>query len=181
MLISMMDISLGKKRAPSGCPFCIGKSLRRIQSGFTLVELVVVLLLVGALMAVGMPRFFNQLSFLEWGFSDEVGEALRFGQKMAIATGCDTRVSITAGGYQLNQRASCDSGAFTTPVLLPGGDGAGCSGTAPSGVTLPATSIYFDPRGRPHDAGSGALLSASTSITIGSRSIVVEPQTGYVH
>lgn len=151
------------------------------QAGFTLVELVVVLLLVGVLMAVGMPRFFNQLTFLEWGFSDEVGEALRFGQKLAIATGCDTQVSISSTGYQLNQRASCNSGAFTTPVRLPGDDSAGYSGNAPGGVTLSATAIYFDTLGRPHSSATGTLLSTSTSIVIGSRSILVEPQTGYVH
>lgn len=139
------------------------------------------LLLIGVLMAVGMPRFFNQLSFLEWGFSDELGEALRFGQKLAIATGCDTRVAITAGGYQLNQRVSCDSGAFTTPVQLPGGDGTGYSGTAPGGVTLSVTALYFDALGRPHDSGTGALLTASIPVTVGSRSLTVEPQTGYVH
>ncbi len=144
-------------------------------------ELVVVLLLVGVLMAVGMPRFFNQLAFLEWGFSDELGEALRFGQKLAIATGCDTQVAISSTGYQLNQRASCNSGAFTTPVRLPGSDSAGYSGNAPGGVTLSATAIYFDTLGRPHSSATGTLLSTSTSIAIGSRSILIESQTGYVH
>ncbi len=151
------------------------------QSGFTLVELVVVLLLVGVLMAVGMPRFFNQLTFLEWGFSDEVGEALRFAQKLAIATGCDTQVAVNPGGYQLNQRVNCRSGAFTAPVRLPGSDSAGYNGTAPGGVALSVTTLYFDSLGRPRSSASGNLLSAATGITIGSRSITVEPQTGYVH
>ncbi len=169
------------KRAPSRCPFCLLERGRPGQAGFTLVELVVVLLLVGVLMAVGMPRFFNQLTFLEWGFSDELGEALRFGQKLAIATGCDTQVSISSTGYQLNQRASCNSGAFTTAVRLPGSDSAGYSGTAPSGVTLSATALYFDTLGRPRNSATNTLLTTATPITIGSRNITVEPQTGYVH
>ncbi|WP_418067324.1 prepilin-type N-terminal cleavage/methylation domain-containing protein [Sedimenticola hydrogenitrophicus] len=154
---------------------------RTAQRGFTLVELVVVLLLVGILAAVGMPRFFNQLTFQEWGFSDELAGALRFGQKLAIATGCDTQAAITAAGYQLNQRVTCNSGAFTTPVRLPGGDGTGYAGSAPGGIALTAASLYFDALGRPHDSADGNLLAAATNIAIGSRSVSVEPQTGYVH
>lgn len=158
-----------------------GPGSRVAQQGFTLVELVVVLLLVGILAAVGMPRFFNQLSFQEWGFSDELGEALRFGQKLAIATGCDTQVAITAGSYHLSQRVTCNSGAFTTPVRQPGSDGTGYAGNAPGGVALTVTSLYFDALGRPHDSASGNLLASAVNIAIGSRSVSVEPQTGYVH
>jgi MSHA pilin protein MshC len=151
------------------------------QSGFTLIELVVVLLLIGVLMVVGMPRFFNQLTFLEWGFSDEVGEALRFSQKMAVATGCDTQIAITVASYQLNQRVNCNSGAFTVPVRLPGSDAAGYTGSAPGSITLTAINLYFDPLGRPRNSATNALLTSSTLIAIGTRSVTVEPETGYVH
>lgn len=150
------------------------------QHGFTLVELVVVLLVAGVLLTVGMPRFFNQLTFQEWGFSDELGGALRYGQKLAVASGCDTQVAISAGGYQLNQRASCGSGAFTTPVRLPGSDASGYAGSAPGGVALTPVSLYFDSLGRPRDSAGGALLG-STTVTVGGRTLIVEAQTGYVH
>ncbi|MCW8906214.1 MAG: prepilin-type N-terminal cleavage/methylation domain-containing protein [Sedimenticola sp.] len=153
---------------------------RHRQQGFTLVELVVVLLVAGVLLAVGMPRFFDQLTFQEWGFSDELGGALRYAQKLAVASGCDTQVAISTGGYQLNQRASCDSGAFTTPVRLPGSDASGYAGNAPGGVTLTPVSLYFDSLGRPRASASGALLG-NTTVSVGSRTFTVEAQTGYVH
>ncbi|MCW8944021.1 MAG: prepilin-type N-terminal cleavage/methylation domain-containing protein [Sedimenticola sp.] len=181
------------KRAPIGRPFLSlfqragvrfdsgPFALRQKQSGFTMIELVVVLLLVGVLMAVGMPRFFNQLTFLEWGFSDEVAEALRFSQKLAVSTGCDTQLAISATSYQMNQRIGCNSGTFTQPVQTPGGDTTGYIGTAPNGVALTVISLYFDALGRPHNSATSALLTSSTTITIGSRSVTVEPETGYVH
>ena len=152
----------------------------RSQRGFTLIELVVVLLVAGVLLVVGMPRFFDHLTFQEWGFSDELGGAVRFAQKLAVASGCDTQVAISAGGYQLNQRASCNSGAFTTPVRLPGSDSSGYSGTAPGGLVLTPLSLYFDSQGRPRASTGGALLG-NTSVTVGGRSFTVEAQTGYVH
>jgi len=141
---------------------------------------VVVLLVAGVLLVVGMPRFFDQLTFQEWGFSDELESALRFAQKLAVASGCDTQVAIGAGGYQLNQRASCNSGAFTTPVRLPGGDSGGYAGTAPGGVALTPLSLYFDSQGRPRASVGGALLG-NTTVSVGGRSFTVEAQTGYVH
>ena len=149
--------------------------------GFTVVEMVVVLVLLAVLGAVGMPRFFRQQAFVEWGFTDEITAALRYAHKLAIATGCDTAINLTVGGYELKQRASCDSGNFTRPVLVPGTDGAGYTGTTPSGVSLAGSNLYFDASGRPRDPASGAELNSVSTLSVGSRTLAVEPETGYVH
>lgn len=155
--------------------------LSSFSDGFTLVELVVVLVLLSVLGAVGMPRFFNQQTFIEWGFTDEVTAALRYAHKLAIASGCDTAVIMASGSYELKQRATCDGGNFTQAVLLPGGSSSGYTGIVPSGITLSGIDLYFDASGRPWDRASGAALSSLTTVSVGSRSIAVEPETGYVH
>jgi MSHA pilin protein MshC len=153
---------------------------RKKPNGFTLVELITVLLLVSVLAVVGLSRFSDQSAFSEWGFTEEVSTALRYAQKLAIASGCDTAVAVHSGGYQLRQRAGCRTGAFDIPVMLPGGTG-DYTGMTPSGTTVSALNLYFDATGRPRHAGTGTLLTLVSSISIGAATILVEPETGYVH
>ena len=152
-----------------------------VTGGFTLVELVVVILLISVVSLVGMSRFFGRQSFDEWGYSDELQNALRHAHRLAINSGCDTRVLIDATGFQVNQRANCSSGAFTQPVNLLASDGTGFSGTTPDGVSVTGADLYFDTRGRPRDSGSNAVLAVTTQVDIGGRSLLIEPQTGFVH
>ncbi len=153
---------------------------RRSAPGFTLIELVVVLLLVAILAAVAIPKFFDKGAFDARGYFDETTAAVRYAQKLAIATGCDVRVVVSGSGYALSERAACTSGAWSAvahPVRV--GD---FKAAPPSGVAIGAGfDIYFDKIGRPHDAGSGALRVVAASTTIGGRTLSVEPETGYAH
>jgi MSHA pilin protein MshC len=62
--------------------------------GFTIVELVVVIIILGIISAVAAPRFFDLQDYKELAFKDELVSALRFAQKRAVASGCDIRVEI---------------------------------------------------------------------------------------
>ena len=153
----------------------------RKYSGFTFIELVVVIILISILSLVALPRFFSKSTYDEWGFTGELSAALRYAQKLSIASGCNTEIDITATGYQLMQQATCNSGSYTTPVVFPGGGSSGYSGTAPNGITLTATNFYFDPVGRPRNITTDVALTSVTTVTVGSRSIAIEPETGFVH
>jgi MSHA pilin protein MshC len=146
------------------------------SSGFTLVELVTVILLIGILSAVALPRFFDATAFNSRGFLDEVAGAVRYAQKLAVASGCDVQLSIdnATNAYALHQRVdSCTSGTFTRAVLKPAGSGA-FAGAAPSGTILLSTSpsIIFDALGR--------ATSGGATVTVGDRSFTVAGESGYV-
>ena len=66
-----------------------------------LIELVVTMVLIGILAAVALPRFFDATAFHSRGFYDEVIQAARYGQKLAVASGCDVELSIAGGSFAL--------------------------------------------------------------------------------
>ena len=82
------------------------------SDGFSLVELILTVVILATIAAVSIPKFFNQTTFDERFFYDDVLAATRYASKLAIASGCSVRLSINAGGYQLDQDSNCD---FASP------------------------------------------------------------------
>lgn len=145
--------------------------------GFTLVELVIVLVLISILSAQALPRFFNLSSYQQKVLFDDTLNALRYAQKLAITSHCNVQFVITGNAYSLKQPASssnCGSqtaGHFTVFVKHPSA-GDNYTGSE-SGVTLSNTTLYFNAAG---------VVSASAVIAVGGgRSITVIPSTGFVY
>ena len=149
-------------------------------SGFTLVELIVTIAILGVIATIAGSKFFSSSSFNEMGFSDTAANSFKYAHKLAIATGCETRAQITATSIALYQRASsCTSGSFTRQVTKPGGGD--FLEPVPPGVAVSTLDIYFDSTGRPYSHASGSVLMSAVSFNVGSRSVTIEAETGYVH
>lgn len=141
--------------------------------GFTLIELVVVILLMAILMLTAAPRFFARNDFEGPAYAQELASAARYAQKLAVATGCTVQLTVTATSYSLLQPAIADcTGGFTRPALHPA-TGTDFSGTAPTGVTVAGTlgALSFNSRGMPSAAGS---------FTVAGRTVLVTAGSGYV-
>lgn len=146
--------------------------------GHTLIELVTVIVILGILAGLAVPRFFDNQVFEERGFYEEVAAALRYGQKIAVGSGCPVRVSITAGGYDLKQQAAsgnrCDpaDSTWAVPVMLP--DGQAAAGSTPAGITLgPVVTYQLDGLGQTD-------LGGNLNVTVGALTMTVQAQSGYV-
>ena len=150
---------------------------RKQAAGFSLFELIIVVVLLSILSVFALSSLFDQDEFAARGFFDDTVNAVRFAQKLAISTGCAVQVSISASGYQLDQRASCAAGLFDNPVANPVYRNNNYQNfNIPSGSSLsPVTSITFDARGIPL-SGSDVIITLSGT----SYSFEVDGQTGLV-
>lgn len=143
------------------------------RKGYTLVELVAVLALVGLLSAIAAPRFFDAGVFTQRGYADELASAIRHAQRVAIASGCNVRFISNAGGYSALQGtplASCQApAAWNVPVVR--SDGSPLSGPAPIGAApTPAVQFEFN--------ATGAPVAAPPAISIGAFTVSVDAATG---
>lgn len=151
--------------------------------GFTMVELIVVIVVLGIVALIAGPRFFSTSQFAAMGFADTAASATRYAQKLAMASGCPTRVQVTSSQVALFQRASCSTGDFDVPVQRPGG--AAFVVEVQGGIVVSALDFYFDATGIPYYHPSGSKLTGADNFTIQAgavvNTVIIEAETGYVH
>lgn len=156
-------------------------SARSTETGMTLVELVLVLVLVGALAAVVVPR----LGLLGGIRADGWREQAAAGLRLAAATAVGHRRLVCAefaadGQLSLTMAPANPAGACSAAVSLTGPDGsaqfAGAAGTA---VTVdPPGLLLFQPDGRVIRPGFGTVNR--TIRATGVADIVVYGESGHV-
>ena len=147
---------------------------RSTTIGFTIVELVVVITIVGIIALVAIPRFTGTGSFESRGFYDEAKSVVRFAQKTAVAWRRPIFVCVASNSIRASTVTGCG-----TPLANPATDGL-LIANAPSGVMLSLVPEFsFDGLGRPSAATT--IVLTSTIAGDPARQIVVEAETGYVH
>ncbi len=178
---------------------------RRGQRGFTIVELVAVILITGILATLAMPRFFERQAFDARNFAEQTQSMLRYAQKVAIAQNRRVFVRLDGNSVALCFTAACaaadrvpppsggNSGAAATVASCAGDGRWHCEGV-PSGLSYTLAplipSFWFSALGKPFAAADadGDPISHFARLVMTVRGgaadvypITVEAETGYVH
>lgn len=156
----------------------------RRSSGFSLLELIVVILIIGVLASVAAPRLLRDDSYTPAGYAEQVMALMRYAQQVAVAERREICVAYNAtppARFELRRTVN-----FATPgsacnaaslVMLASSDP--YVATVPNGVTaavLPATGLRFNALGQ-------ASPAASVTVTVpglATYTISVVAETGYV-
>lgn len=163
--------------ASGKCLSCF-RAARSQQTGLTIVELILVIVIIGVLGALAGPRFFNNQTFAERAYAEELASALRYAQKVSVGSGCRVRVQVAANSYSLSQQAPqsghCNPADNSFPIGVMLSSGQSAAGNAPAGITVaPATTIVFDALG-------STSLGGNVALSIGIHTLAVEAQSGLV-
>ena len=145
-------------------------------SGFTLIELIMVIVVLGALSLFVAPSFSSKNSFDTLSFHQELKTAIRFAHKLSIASGCEVQVALTANSYSLfypdttcNPPDAFGANAVKHPV-----QSGAYAANSPSGISIISFGNFFF-------SASGAPSSSGTiMINPGGRQIVINALTGFV-
>jgi MSHA pilin protein MshC len=147
------------------------------SSGFTMIELIVTLMIIGILAVAVIPRFTQIGTFEARTFFDDTITMVRYGQKAAIAQRTNVFFNADAATNTVCLSYVTNTGcAAASPVLNPA-SGSHFLLTAPNGVTLGASlEVSFSGLGVP---SQGAALTVTGDGT--SRTLTIEAVTGFAH
>ena len=141
------------------------------NNGFTIVELVVAILIIGILSTAVVPRFFGTKSFENRKTTDEILAALRYSQQVAMNRGGGIEFILTPTNFTVQRSGG---GSLRSPDgIIP------YVKTFPATINAVATSVIrFNALGQPVTA-SNIPLTSITVLYIGSSTITLEANTGY--
>lgn len=158
-------------------PYC--SAARRVK-GFTLTELVMVIVILGLLAVVALPRLSETSTFRASAFRTEAAAALRYAQKTAVSHRRLVCASLTANSVTLTIAQTY--GSTSCNAALPGPDGNTAYASSSSDlITSGMGNIYFQPFGTVTSDAAGSSVSDYTIAVTGMSSISIAGATGYVN
>lgn len=154
---------------------------RTPQLGFTLPELVIVLVLLGVLAAVALPKLDGALGMRETAWRDQVVAALRHARSTAISHRRLVCATVASGHVQLAIATAHGTSTCTAALAAPDGSAAWATDAGSIATTVaPAGALYFQPSGRVTTDGAGAAAGTRTIAIAGEAAITVIGETGHV-
>jgi MSHA pilin protein MshC len=149
---------------------------RSAQRGFTLVELIIVITVLGILSFVAAARMLDVDSVNARGFADRLESTLQQAHKQAIAQRRRVYVNVDAAAGRVR---ACFDAAAGCAQPLPSPAGGVLDITTPGGIALTSAvaQFSFDALGRPSLGATTVLNVTGGGAT---HSVSIERESGYV-
>lgn len=159
--------------------------MKNDTGGFTLIEVIAILFIIGILAAVAVSRFADMQSIRSVAAADTLKNRIRFVQSQAMKnSSCGDDVDgEKCWGIKCDQNSTYWFFTESNP------DDAGKQLTFPgekdvkiavSDVTITPFTIFFDIYGIPYSAFPDAPLDSPLQITVGSETMTLTPETGFI-
>ena len=136
--------------------------------GFSLIELIVVIVLMAILVGVAVPKFFGQGDFEGPAFAQELASAARYAQKLAVVSGCPVRLTVTTSGYSLFQPQPTTPPCTGTPTMTLNvkhpATGENFVASVPAGVTVSAGTVLYSAAGVPNAAATFTVADLNVNV-----------------
>jgi MSHA pilin protein MshC len=150
------------------------------ETGFTMVELIVIMIIVSIMAVTVLPRMSFLGGFDAIGYADQIEAYLRYAQKSALAQRRNVRVVVSSDPSTApllcvaalaadSCPATCAVSNLSYPVTFRPASGVQLTG---------ASSFCFDTMGRPSAVQSIAFKDSSGTLA---NTVVVAEETGYIH
>ncbi len=144
---------------------------RKPSSGFTLVELIVVIVLLGILSFYAVPRFLDVRGFERAGFYQETASAARYARNLAMGKGTNVTIRFDSEGYELQylteegEYKDLDADAYPVSSAE--------SGNVQLNNGLPRNATF-------NALGKCVTCNDNLAIFVGGRKMTIHKETGYV-
>ena len=153
----------------------------RPPRGFTAVELITVMVLVGVLAVVALPRLDAAMSLRSAAWRDQVQAGLLQARSLSQGHRRLVCVSLTTGELRLSMASANPASSCNTVINGLDGDARWAVDSHNIAVTVnPAGTLYFQPDGRITSDGAGAFSVSATISVAGESRLVLTGETGHV-
>jgi len=160
------------------------KQIKHNQNGFTLIELIMVILVLSILSAVTISKFPDTAIYDQRYFVDETISSIKFAAKKAKSSGCPVRLALTSNSYNVSIDPACSTNFTQTLTLQDQSTELSNTNTVGLVISSTLTEIIFHSNYTITNPGNNILNAHPITFTSSqglNQTLYLDGQTGFIY